>query len=54
VDDTFDVTLRTAVYRHLAIIGQSPTLDAMREAVGATNEQVRDGEGGNGARHTVW
>jgi len=26
VDDTFDVTLRTAVYRHFATTGQSPTL----------------------------
>jgi Alkylmercury lyase len=42
-DDTFDVTLRTAVYRHFATTGQSPTLDAMREAIGATSEQVRDG-----------
>jgi hypothetical protein len=43
VDDTFDVTLRTAVYRHFATTGQSPTLDAMREAIGATSDQVRDG-----------
>ena len=41
--DTFDLTLRTAVYRHFASAGQSPTLDAMREAIGATNEQVSDG-----------
>jgi hypothetical protein len=39
----FDVTLRTAVYRHFATTGQPPTLDAMREATGATAEQVRDG-----------
>jgi hypothetical protein len=32
MDDTFDVTLRTAVNRHFATTGQSPTLDAMREA----------------------
>ncbi len=43
MDDTFDLTLRTAVHRHFASTGQSPTLDAMREAIGATNEQVRDG-----------
>jgi|SRR6267378_3004582 len=41
--DTFDLTLRTAVYRHFASAGQSPTLDAMPEAIGATNEQVSDG-----------
>ena len=43
MDDTFDVTLRTAVYRHFATTGQSPTVDAMREALGATTEQVTDG-----------
>ncbi|HJZ74663.1 MAG TPA: organomercurial lyase [Vicinamibacterales bacterium] len=43
MDNTFDATLRTAVYRHFATTGQSPTFDAMREATGATNEQVRDG-----------
>ena len=43
MDDTFDVTLRTAVYRHFATTGQSPTVDAMREALGATIEQVTDG-----------
>jgi hypothetical protein len=43
MDDTFDLTLRTAVYRHFASTGRSPTLDAMREATGATSEQVRDG-----------
>jgi hypothetical protein len=43
MDDTFDVTLRTAVYRHFATTGQSPTVDAMRRAIGATSEQVRDG-----------
>jgi len=37
------LTLRTAVYRHFAATGQSPTLDAMRQAVGATGEQVKDG-----------
>jgi hypothetical protein len=41
--DAFDATLRTAVYRHFATTGQSPTLDAMREATGATTEQVTDG-----------
>jgi hypothetical protein len=39
----FDATLRTAVYRHFATTGQSPTLDAMREAIGATSEQVKEG-----------
>jgi hypothetical protein len=29
-DDTFDVSLRTAVYRHFATTGQSPTLDATK------------------------
>jgi hypothetical protein len=43
VDDTFDLTLRTAVYRHFATTGLSPTLEAMREAVSATSEQVKDG-----------
>jgi hypothetical protein len=43
MDDTFDVTLRTAVYRHFATTGQSPTLDAISEAIGATREQVRHG-----------
>lgn len=43
MDDMFDVTLRTTVYRHLATTGRSPTLDVMREAIGATNEQVKDG-----------
>jgi hypothetical protein len=43
MDDTFDVTLRTAVYRHFATTGHSPTLDDMREAIGATSEQIRDG-----------
>ena len=43
MDHTFDVTLRTAVYRHFATTGQPPPLDAMREAIGATSEQVRDG-----------
>jgi Alkylmercury lyase len=43
VDDTFDINLRTAVYRHFATTGRSPMLDSMREAVGATSEQVRDG-----------
>jgi hypothetical protein len=43
MDDAFDVTLRTAVYRHFATTGRSPTLDVMREAIGATIEQVRDG-----------
>jgi alkylmercury lyase-like protein len=43
MDDTFDLTLRTAVYRHFARTGQSPTLDGLCEAVGATSEQVKDG-----------
>jgi hypothetical protein len=42
MDDDFDLTLRTAVYRHFASTGLSPTLDAMRVASGATNEQVID------------
>jgi hypothetical protein len=42
MDNTFDVTLRAAVYRHFAATAQSPTLDAMREATGATNEQIRE------------
>jgi hypothetical protein len=45
MSDAFDVTLRTAVYRHFATTGQSPTLDAMRVATGATSEQVRDAYG---------
>lgn len=40
---SFDLTLRTAVYRHFAGTGQSPTLDAMRQATGATSEQVTEG-----------
>jgi hypothetical protein len=43
MDDMFDLTLRTAVYRHFASTGQSPTLDQMREELGATSEQVIDG-----------
>src|SRR5215813_7417065 len=43
MDSTFDLNLRTAVYRHFAATGESPTVDAMREAVGATSEQVTDG-----------
>lgn len=43
MDKTFDVTLRTAVYRHFASTGLSPTLEAVCEAIGATSEQVRDG-----------
>ena len=43
MDDTFDQTLRTAVYQHFAITGLSPTLDTMREVTGATSEQVMDG-----------
>src|SRR5262249_32545457 len=39
----FDLALRTAVYAHFAATGQSPTLATMREAVGATSEQVRAG-----------
>jgi hypothetical protein len=48
--DTFDLTLRTAVYRHFASAGQSPTLDAMREAIGATNERVTSSPAAN--RHS--
>jgi hypothetical protein len=43
VEDAFDVTLRAAVYRYFADTGQSPTLEVVREAIGATSEQVRDG-----------
>ena len=43
MDDTFDVTLRTAVYRHFATTGQSPTLEAICQAIGATSERVTDG-----------
>jgi alkylmercury lyase-like protein len=43
MDDTSDLTLRTAVYRHFATTGQSPTVEAMCEAIGGTREQVRDG-----------
>ena len=43
MDNTLDVNLRTAVYRHFADTGQPPTLDAMREAIGGTSEQVSDG-----------
>src|SRR5262245_59143686 len=43
MDDTFDLTLRTAVYRHFASIGRSPTLDAMCAATGGTRQQVGDG-----------
>src|SRR5262245_2108060 len=43
MDDTLDPTLRTAVYRHFASTGESPTLDAMAEATGATTDEVRDG-----------
>jgi hypothetical protein len=43
LNDAFDLALRTAVYRHFASTAQSPTLDAMREAMGATSEQVKDG-----------
>jgi alkylmercury lyase-like protein len=43
LDTTFDLTLRTAVYRHFATTGQSPTLDAMRDVTGATGDEVREG-----------
>jgi hypothetical protein len=43
MDDTFDLTLRTIVYRHFANTAESPALDAMCEATGATKEQVKDG-----------
>jgi hypothetical protein len=39
----FDLDLRTAVYRHFATTGQSPTIEAMRDVVGATSEEVTDG-----------
>jgi len=41
-DDTFDLTVRTAVYRHFARTGNSPTLDDTHAAIGATSEQVID------------
>ena len=43
MDDAFDLTLRTAVYRHFAATDQAPTLEAMRKAVGATSDEVQDG-----------
>ena len=43
MNDTFDVTLRAAVYQHFASTGQSPTLAALTDAIGATSEQIRDG-----------
>src|SRR5262252_4023059 len=43
MNDDFDLILRTAVYHHFAATGQSPTLEAMRKATGAANEEVRDG-----------
>ena len=43
MDDSFDLALRTAVYRHFATTGRSPTLEAMGEAVGVASEHVRDG-----------
>jgi hypothetical protein len=43
MENTFDLTLRTAVYRHFASTGQSPTLDTMHEAIGATSDQIMDG-----------
>ena len=42
-DNAVDIALRTAVYRHFASTGQSPTVDAMRDAIGATTELVREG-----------
>ena len=35
MDDSFDLTLRAAVYRRFASTGQSPTLDAMCEVSNA-------------------
>jgi hypothetical protein len=43
MNDTFDLTLRTAVYRHFADTGRSPTLDTVREVTGATTEEVTSG-----------
>jgi hypothetical protein len=43
MDDTFDLSLRTAVYQHFATTGRSPALDGMCEAIGATSEQVKEG-----------
>ncbi|HEY7171109.1 MAG TPA: organomercurial lyase [Vicinamibacterales bacterium] len=43
MDDTFDLTLRTAVYRHFASTGRPPTLEAMSIATGGTPRQVTDG-----------
>jgi hypothetical protein len=42
MDNTFDLTLRTAVYRHFASTGHSPTLHAMCDVVGAPSEVVKD------------
>jgi hypothetical protein len=43
MDNTFDLTLSTAVYRHFALTGQSPTLENMGEVTGATSGQIMDG-----------
>lgn len=43
ITDIFDLALRTAAYAYFASTGQSPTLAAMREATGATTEQVKEG-----------
>lgn len=43
MDDTFDLELRTAVYRHFSTTGQPPTLEAMSEATGATSDDIREG-----------
>ena len=42
MDETFDVSVRTAVYRHFAATGHGPTLQDMCDAVGATREQVTE------------
>src|SRR5262245_13725214 len=43
MDKAFDLTLRTAVYRHFAITGRSPTVEKIGEVTGATSEQIMDG-----------
>ncbi len=43
MDESFDLTLRTAVYRHFATTGQSPTVAVMCEAIGATTEEIKEG-----------
>jgi hypothetical protein len=41
--DTFDLTLRTAVYRHFAATGRSPALEEIGAAVGAATGEIQDG-----------